>query len=410
MKRFSIITIYLCGLLPLLFLSACGGGGGGDSAGSGKAADDSSAAAVTTLSGVVADGYLQNARVFLDRNRNRVYDNGEPQVRSGAGGSYSLEVNPGDGEDYPVVVDVVSGETIDEDSGSPVTSSYQLESLPGHWQFVSPLTTLVSLEQAKNPSFSSDQAEMSVRAKLGIDGAVSLFNDYISPGGVSGDQLVEFSRTHRAAQVVAELMGQLRHSITQNVGQLSTTDQPLVAYLISDQILEQAVVIEQALTDERNGHPVIDIAVLTAAISAQINLDDLDGDLLDRYEQRLEQDLLTWDMQPPQIQDQLPPANDTSSIDAVISITFDEPLDETLLTGTIFDLSGPNGSVAGSLDYDTEHFRLIFTPAQMLIPNSDYTVTVRADLADALGNPLGDDLSWTFTTIFDQLPPPLPDF
>jgi len=410
MKRFSKIMIYLGVFLPLLFLSACGGGGDGDSAGSGKSTDDSSAAAVTTLSGTVADGYLQKARVFLDRNRNRVYDNGEPQVQSGAAGRYSLEVNPGDGELYPVVVDVISGQTIDEDNGSPVTSDYQLESLPGHWKFVSPLTTLISLELAKNPTWTPQQAEISIRSKFGIDAAVSLFHDYISPADVSGDQIVEFERTHRAAQVVAALMGQLRHSLIQNVGQISATEQNLVAYLVSDQVLEQAGGVEQALTDERNGGPVVDIATLIAVISTQINSDDLDGELLDRYEQRLEQNLQTWDMQPPQIQDQLPPENDTASIDAVISITFDEALDETLLTETILDLTGPNGSVTGSLDYDPEHFQLTFTPAQMLLPNSTYQVTVRAELADTLGNPLGHDLSWAFVTIFDQLPPALPDF
>ncbi len=76
----------------------------------------------------------------------------------------------------------------------------------------------------------------------------------------------------------------------------------------------------------------------------------------------------------------------------------------------VFDLSGPNGSVAESLDYDADHFRLTFTPAQMLLPDSTCQVTVGAQLADALGNPLGRDMAWTFTTIFDQLPPALPDF
>ena len=410
MKLYSIIKICLCGFLPVVMLTACGGGGGGDSAGSGKASDSETPAAVTTLNGTVADGYLRDARVFLDRNRNRVYDNGEPQVQSGAGGAYSLEVNPGDGDLYPVVAEVVGGQTIDEDTGAVVAQGYQLESLPGHWQFVSPLTTLVSLELAKNPTQSAQQAEITIRSRLGINDVVSLFSDYLSPVTGTGVQPVEFDRTHRAAQVVAHLMGELRENLEQNIGQIPAIQQHLVAYLVSDQVLGHAELVRQALMDERNGGAVVNTLTVAAEISAQINPDSLDSNLLDRYETRLEQNLQIWDTQPPQVLVQSPPADDTASIDAVVSVTFDEALDETLLIGGLLDLTGPNGSVPGSLDYDAEHFRLTFTPAHMLLPNSTYHVTVGAELADVLGNPIGTDLTWAFTTIFDQLPPALPDF
>ena len=115
-------------------------------------------------------------------------------------------------------------------------------------------------------------------------------------------------------------------------------------------------------------------------------------------------------MQPPQVQSQSPPAGDTASVDAIVSIVFDEPLDEILLTNGVIELSGPNGLVSGSLDYDVEHNRLTFTPNQLLIPFSNYRVTVNGRVADTLGNSLGTNITWTFTTIFDQMPPLLPDF
>ncbi len=414
MKRFSVINICLCGFLPLVLLSACGGGGGGgDSSGTGKTSDSGSpAAAVTTLNGTVADGYLRNARVFLDRNRNRVYDNGEPQAQSGAGGVYTLEVNPGDGDTYPVVVDVVAGQTIDEDNGTTIVAGYQLETLPGHWQFVSPLTTLVSLELGKDPSVSEpQQAEISIRTRLGVSDTVSLFQDYISHHNVGNEQVPEFVRTHRAAQIVAAMLGSLRSAIAHNMGgTIPAAEQQLVAYMVSDQIVSQGELVKQALTAERNGGAAVDVAEVTTAISEGIDTESLDSDLLDRYEQRLEQNLPDWDMQPPQVVQLTPPNNDTASIDAVVSVTFDEALDETLLSAAIFDLSGPYGAVAGSLNYDADHFKLTFTPAQMLVPSSTYRVTIDSTLADTLGNPLGSELSWEFTTIFDQLPPPLPDF
>ncbi|MCK4501627.1 MAG: hypothetical protein KAU22_01240, partial [Desulfuromonadales bacterium] len=235
MKRFLAINISLFALLSLFLLSACGGGGGGDSSGTSRTADDGSSAIVTTLTGTVADGYLTAAQVFLDRNGNRVYDNGEPMAQSTTGGAYTLEVNPGEGELYPVVVQVVAGQTVDEDTGVAVTNGYLLETLPGRWQFVSPLTTLVGLECNKNPSLSEQQVEIAVRSQLGIADSVSLFTDYIMPGNVDEALAVEYSRAHRAAQVVANIMGSLRVSIAQNLGgQVADAEQLLVAYMVSD--------------------------------------------------------------------------------------------------------------------------------------------------------------------------------
>ncbi|MDX2478873.1 MAG: Ig-like domain-containing protein [Desulfuromusa sp.] len=411
MKRFLAINISLFALLSLLLLSACSGGGGGETTVTSRAADDGSSSTVTTLSGTVADGYLTDARVFLDRNNNRVYDNGEPMAQSTSGGVYSLAVNPGEGELYPVVAQVVAGQTIDEDTGIPVVNGYLLETLPGHWGFISPLTTLVKLESNKNPSLSVQQVEIAVRSQLGIADSVSLFTDYIVPANEDATVVAEYSRAHRAAQVVANLMGSLRVRISQNLGgMIEDAEQLPVSYMIGDQIIWQAPLIEQALDNERNQNSVVDVSALSIAMIEAINIDGIDEYMLVLYEQRLEQNFDTWDMQPPQIQSQSPPAADTASVTAIVSLSFDELLDETLLNNDIVELSGPNGLVSGSLDYDSEHIRLTFTPNQLLLPFSNYQVTVRGVLADTLGNPLGEDITWAFTTIFDQVPPPLPDF
>ena len=409
MKRFLKHNIFLFLLLSLL--SACGGGGEGDSSVTSRTADDGSSLTGTTLIGTVADGYLSAALVFLDRNQNHVYDNGEPMAQSTAGGVFTLEVNPGEGELYPVVVQVFAGQTVDEDTGVAVTDNYLLESMPGHWGFVSPLTTLVKLECDKNPSFSVQQAELEVRSRLGLADSVSLFTDYIAPGTVDANIAAEYGRAHRAAQVVANIMGSLRTSLAQNLGgQIADTEQLLASFIVSDQILWQAPLIELALESERNQSEEMDVSTLTTAILEGIDVTGLDADLLVRYEQRLEQNFEIWDMQPPQLQSQTPPVDDTASVDAIVSVLFDEPLDETLLTNGIIELAGPNGLVAGNFEYDTELTRLTFTPSQLLVPFSHYQVTVKDVLADTLGNPLGTDITWAFTTIFDQTPPPLPDF
>ncbi|MEA3362657.1 MAG: Ig-like domain-containing protein [Thermodesulfobacteriota bacterium] len=409
MKRFFKFNIILLAMLSLL--SACGGGGEGDSTNTSRTVTGGESSTATTLSGTVADGYLTDALVFLDRNQNRVYDNGEPMAQSTAGGVYTLEVNPGEGDLYPVVVQVFAGQTIDEDTGVPVANSYLLETVPGHWEFVSPLTTLVKLECDKNPSFSVQQAEIEVRSQLGVADSVSLFTDYIAPGTVDMDLVAEYGRAHRAAQIVANLMGSVRASLSENLGgQIAETEQLLAAFIVSDQILWQAQQIELALDNERNQGEVMDVASLTTTILGNIDVADLDATLLVRYLERLEQNFEIWDMQSPQLQSQTPPTGDSAPVNTIISVSFDESLDETLLTSGIVELSGPNGLVSGSLDYDAEQTRLTFTPSQLLIPFSNYQVTVKDVLADAFGNPLDEDIIWAFTTIFDQLPPALPDF
>ncbi len=408
MKRIFVLHITCLALLPLLLLSACGGGedeGGGSSSGSSVVYDGD--AVVTTLNGTVADGYLRDARVFLDRNRNRFYDNGEPMSQSTAGGAYSLEVNPGEGELYPVVVEVVAGQTIDEDTGTPVANDYALESLPGRWHFVSPLTTLVALERDKNPSLSDQQVELNVRSQLGVHGAISLFTDYIASTSDGGEMVVEYQRTHRVAQVVAAVMGQVRSSIADNV---NAVDPSVVALIVSDQVLAQALQIKDALTVARSSSGEVDVVALIGDAVGEINMDGLNGDMVDRYLQRLTEDPEVWDMQPPLLLSQFPLAGDDASIDVVIAVVFDELLDETLLNNGIIEVHGPNGVVSGTLDYDADSSRLTFTPTQVLLPFSSYRVTIGEGLADVLGNPLSSEIEWSFTTIFDQLPPALPDF
>lgn len=411
MKKTLNILIKNSLCLITLVLASCSGGSGGDSSGTSRTVDSGTAPSLTTLSGVVADGYLRNARVFLDRNGNRIYDNGEPSAQSGSGGLYSLDVNPGEGDLYPVIAEVVAGQTVDEDSGTPVTNNYVIEALPGRWAFVSPLTTLVKIERDKNPLFTEQQAVLNVRSLLGLSDEVSLFSNYLAVDGLSGPLAEEYVRTHKVAQAVAQLMGQLRSEILQNLGgQIANEEQILVAYMISDQIMAQSDIVRQALNDERNLGIIADVPTLASAISAEINVEALNSDLLVLYQQRLDQNLEFWDMQPPRLLSQYPSSGDNAPVDAVISVSFDELLDETLLGSGLFELSGPSGAVYGNLNYDAVQKKLSFIPDQLLLPFSNYQVTLSGQLADSLGNPLGEDVNWTFVTIFDQIPPPLPDF
>ena len=412
MKR-NLLTGFMVLLAgcSVLFLAACGGSGGGDANTTSKAVDSGDTADLTTLSGTVADGYLRDALVYLDRNGNRLCDPDEPQARSTAGGAYTLEVAAGEGADYPVLARAIAGETVDEDSGMPVAEEYLLESPPGRWAFISPLTTLVQREMEKNPGFNEQQAVVAVRTRLGIAEAVSLFTDYLDEAAGDSDNSPEYARTHRAAQVVAGLMGRLRSAITVNLDdQVSAEQQPLVAYMISDQVNAQSSMIRQALDDERNYAEQLDPQTLLSTCSAEINMDLLDAELLAIYQERAEQHLDTWDMQPPRLVSQFPPAADDASIDTRIEAVFDESLDEMSVHQATIRVQGPQGDIPAQVNFQPADNLLQLVPEQPLLPFNEYRVVIAGDLSDSLGTPLGEPLEWSFRTVFDQVPPALPEF
>ncbi len=417
MKNVKTLFITILTGSSLLLLAACGGGGGGGDAAPSGSGGGGSPASAGSISGKIADGYLRDARVFLDRNNNRLYDNGEPVTTSTAGGRYTLEITPGEGDRYPVVAEVIAGQTVDEDTGLPVANDYLLEAPAGKWAFVSPLTTLVKAEREKNPSFTELQAVLKVRSQLGIDDNVSLFEDYLAQNAnvgkaASGAQLAEeYRRAHKAARIVAELLGSLRADITQNLGgQIAAAEQHAVAYLVTDQVMDKCAAVKQALATERNGGQPADVNSLKATVKAAINGAMLNLDLVVRYQQRSEQKPQVWDMQPPDLVSKTPQDKDKSSVDVTIGMLFDEALDETTIDDSLVVLSGPDGPLSGYVSYDASQKKLSFVPDQVLLPYASYQVTLKKDLADALGNPLEEDLSWTFSTIFDKTPPTLPDF
>lgn len=411
MKRTSLTGLkVLLGCCSLMILAACGGSSGGDANTTSKAIDGGDTVDLTSLSGTVADGYLRDALVWLDRNGNRLCDTDEPQTRSGAGGAYTLEVLAGEGADYPVLARAIAGETVDEDSGLTVAEDYLLESPPGRWGFISPLTTQVQREREKNPGFTESQAESAVRTRIGIADEVSLFTDYLDENAQDMNQWVEYARTHRAAQVVAGLMGRLRSTIMTNLGELDAEEATLLAYMISDQVAEQSSLIRQALDNERNYAEELDPQALISECAAQINADRLDVELLALYQERVEQGAEIWDMQPPRLVSQYPPAADPASIDTRVEVVFDEPLDEMSLHDATLSIQGPQEIISAQLNFQADNNSLQLIPEQPLLPFSEYQVVIAGDLTDAMGNPLGQDLAWSFQTIFDQVPPALPEF
>jgi len=203
-------------IMPLMFSVACSGGSG-DSASStpdAGAANPASPSSEQLITGRVADGYLQGAIVCIDINENGQCDPDEPQVESGAGGSYSLDV-PNGAAGSPVLAEVPAT-AIDEDTGLPIGKELVLSTPGDKPEFVSPITTLVHQELKNNPNLNTDDAAAAVMETLGLpdEQDASLFTDYIANSDVADEQRREkFEFLHQTARVVASMMDEIHGDV-----------------------------------------------------------------------------------------------------------------------------------------------------------------------------------------------------
>ena len=182
---------YLVGaaLLTMALIAGCGG---------------SSNSSTKAITGKVADGYLVNATVFLDKNGNYMLDDGEPFTTTDATGAYTLTVDPADVGKYPIVAMATQGVTIDLDHpGQTVASSYILsipkDAISGtvSTNFISPMSSQLR-EMMETGSYGTIQEAMvALGSKLGMPGT-NMMQDYMATG---------HGGMHTAAQNMAAVMG-----------------------------------------------------------------------------------------------------------------------------------------------------------------------------------------------------------
>ncbi|MBW9260226.1 MAG: Ig-like domain-containing protein [Candidatus Thiodiazotropha sp. (ex. Lucinisca nassula)] len=80
-----------------------------------------------------------------------------------------------------------------------------------------------------------------------------------------------------------------------------------------------------------------------------------------------------------------------------VSVSFDEPLDATLIDNQSLLVTQAGSSVAGSVSYDSDSDSLILSFASPLLADTLYRVTLGTNLQDPSGNPVPVE-SWDFTT------------
>jgi hypothetical protein len=92
------------------------------------------------------------------------------------------------------------------------------------------------------------------------------------------------------------------------------------------------------------------------------------------------------------------PGNSGASYNTVVSATLNEPLNSASVTsGSIIVVDSSGNSVAGSVTYDPALYSVSFQPTLGFAPLATYTATLSGSVADASGNSLGSNYSWSFT-------------
>ncbi|WP_319381143.1 MbnP family copper-binding protein [Thiomicrorhabdus sp.] len=210
------IPFFALSALVGAMLTGCGGG-------------SSDATATTSISGKVADGYLSGASVCLDKNVNAVCDGDEPSAVTAADGSYSMELNDGDQNRYPLLVEVPAT-AIDSDTGSAVGQAYSMSAPAGQHAFVSPLTSLIHQEMLADASLTLERAVDKVKADTGL--SIDLLQDYIAEKGNASNTAEDqaaYSAAHKAARVlVRSLQTNMQALGTVSAGQKSAAQRGLM--------------------------------------------------------------------------------------------------------------------------------------------------------------------------------------
>ncbi len=82
-----------------------------------------------------------------------------------------------------------------------------------------------------------------------------------------------------------------------------------------------------------------------------------------------------------------------------ITAYFSEAMDPSTITSATFMVTRSDGAtVAGTIAISANGRVATFTPSNGLTPDSEYTITIKREVQDAAGNPLANDVVWSFTT------------
>src|SRR5664280_582316 len=85
-------------------------------------------------------------------------------------------------------------------------------------------------------------------------------------------------------------------------------------------------------------------------------------------------------------------------INQTVNATFSKAMDPATITTANFTVTGPGGTVTGTVVYVAASQIATFTPATNLASSTTYTNTITTGTTDLAGNALASDFVWSFTT------------
>ncbi|KDM90232.1 hypothetical protein EA58_18130 [Photobacterium galatheae] len=160
-----------CGLIGISLLAGCGGD---------AKAPATPVKTISTYSITAIDGYLSNARAWVDIGENFLFETGDRKGVTNGSGLASISLNGLENpSQYAAFVLAIPGQTVDQDQpGSPVSQGFLMSAPAGHTT-VTPLTSLVHLYMFEGLGEST--AIAAVAQSLGINSS-QVMGDYIANG------------------------------------------------------------------------------------------------------------------------------------------------------------------------------------------------------------------------------------
>jgi hypothetical protein len=207
------------------------------------------------LSGVGLDGYVANATVFFDANRNGVWDQGEPKTTTDGQGQFDLKVSLSEfdknhnGKLDPEEGCIVMTGGIDIATGQALKTSM---TAPSGSTVVNPLTTLMQEVLDQNPGMNITNAETQVKFSLGLSNEVALTHYDPFASAATNDPM---------SLPVLKAAAQVQDTKIQITALLDAGSTILTAEEISQKVTE-------AMVDQIQSHGQLDLA--SAAVVASV--------------------------------------------------------------------------------------------------------------------------------------------
>lgn len=197
-------------------------------------------------SGVVQDGYVAGATVFIDVNGNGQLDTGEPSAVTGPNGAFSIVSN--------AVGSIVALGGTNTDTGLPNTIPLKA---PLGSTVINPVTTLVAA--IVESGVSVEAAKATVAAALGIPASVDITSfDFLAPAATPEQAQVALDIQKTATQIVT-----LLNNVAEAAGATGTTGDAL-----------KAAVLQSVVESVKAGAPVdlTSVATVQTILAAVPNL------------------------------------------------------------------------------------------------------------------------------------------